>query len=503
MGIKRPRAQKANKEIMRVLNEVQQLLTPRSIEGYLTGGFVRDTLIGRDSGDVDIVVGAQAMELARDVAKALGGTFVPLDEVHEIARVALPGGKWEVGGEQGEPLHIDLATMHGSIGEDLALRDFTMDAIAIDLREIADPGAPLIDPFGGQRDLEAGVVRSISEEAFRRDPARLLRAPRLAAEFGFSLADETREQIKRHHLLITQVAGERVRDELCRLIAAPKAAKWLRLLDELGLLLAILPELSPTKGAEQPKEHFWDVFEHSIETIAALEFLLRMEGSEYFSNEIMAFVPWSLELERHFEEEVASGHRRKTLLKLAGLLHDIAKPQTRTIEETGRTRFFGHATEGANMARDILDRLRFSVREKEMVRGMIEHHMRPGQLAGEEELPTQRAIYRYFRDSGDVGIDTIFLNLADHLAARGPNLETEEWRRHTQSVAYVLDQRFMEEGVVSPPKLISGHDLIDTLGMSPGPEVGQLLEAVREAQAAGEVTTREEALLFVRKRKAP
>jgi poly(A) polymerase len=207
MGIKRPRAQKANKEIMRVLNEVQQLLTPRSIEGYLTGGFVRDTLIGRDSGDVDIVVGAQAMELARDVAKALGGTFVPLDDVNEIARVALPGGKREVGGEQGEPLHIDLATMHGSIGEDLALRDFTIDAIAIDLREIADPGAPLIDPFGGQRDLEAGLVRSISEEAFRRDPARLLRAPRLAAEFGFSLADETREQIERHHLLITQVAG--------------------------------------------------------------------------------------------------------------------------------------------------------------------------------------------------------------------------------------------------------------------------------------------------------
>jgi poly(A) polymerase len=494
MRIKRARVKK---EVMKVLIEVQELLTPRSIEGYLSGGFVRDALIGRDSDDVDIIIGAEAMELARQVAKALGGTFVPLDQENEIARVVLSGKGW---GEQKKPLHLDLATMRGSIGEDLAQRDFTIDAIAINLREIADPSAPLIDPFGGQRDLEAGVVRAISEEAFRRDPARLLRGPRLAAEFGFSLADETRAQIERHHQLITQVAAERVREEFCRLLAAPKAAEWLRLLDELGLLLAILPELSPSKGAEQPKEHFWDVLAHSIETVATTEFLLRIEGSGYLSDEILAFVPWSQALEGHFEEEVASGHKRKTLLKLAGLLHDIAKPQTRTIEETGRTRFFGHAKEGAAIAQGILERLRFSVREREMVHKMIEHHLRPGQLAGEEELPTRRAIYRYFRDTGDVGIDTIFLNLADHLATRGPNLELEEWRRHAESMAYVLEQRFGEESVVSPPKLISGHDLIDILGMSPGRELGQLLEAVREAQAAGEIATREEALLFIQKR---
>jgi poly(A) polymerase len=121
-------------------------------------------------------------------------------------------------------------------------------------------------------------------------------------------------------------------------------------------------------------------------------------------------------------------------------------------------------------------------------------------LAGEDELPTKRAIYRYFRDTGDVGIDTIFLNLADHLATRGPNLELKEWRRHTRSVSHVLEERFSEVSVVSQPRLINGHDLIDILGMSPGPEMGRLLEAVREAQAAGEVTTRDEAFRFVQKR---
>jgi len=476
---------------------VQQLLDQRLIESYLTGGFVRDTLMGRDSDDIDIVVRGGAMELARSFARDLEGTFVPLDREDDIARVVLSADRW--GGQKGH-LHLDLATMHGSIAEDLALRDFTIDAIAIDMREVARPRAPLIDPFGGQRDLEAGVVRAISEEAFQRDPARLLRAPRLAAEFGFSLAGETRAQIERHHRLITQVAAERVRDEFCRLLAAPKAAGGLRLLDELGLLLAILPELSLTKGAEQPKEHYWDVLEHSIETVAAIEFLLHIEGLKYSSDEVLNPVPWSLALEEHFEQDISSGHRRKTLLKLAGLLHDIAKPQTRSIDEKGRTRFLGHAREGATLAQGMMERLRFSVREREMVQRMIEYHLRPGQMAGDEELPTQRAIYRYFRDAGDVGIDTIFLNLADHLATRGPDLELEPWLRHARSASYVLEQRFREDGIVSPPKLISGHDLIDIMGMSPGPELGQLLEAVREAQADGEVTTREEALLFVQKR---
>jgi poly(A) polymerase len=488
---------RAKQETMQVLTMVQQLLERRSIEGYLTGGFVRDTLIGRDSDDIDIVVRGEAIGLARRFAQELEGTFVPLDQVDDIARVVLSSDRW--GGQKGH-LHLDLATMHGSIAEDLALRDFTIDAIAVDMKEIASPGAPLIDPFGGQRDLEDGVVRAISEEALKRDPARLLRACRLAAEFGFSLADETRAQIERHHNLITLVAAERVSHEFCRLLAAPKAAGWLRLLNELGLLLAILPELSPTKGAEQPKEHHWDVLEHSIETVAAIEFLLHSEGLGYVSDEVLNPVPWSLELEEYFEQAISSGHRRKTLLKLAGLLHDIAKPQTRSIDEKGRTRFLGHAREGATIARGIMERLRFSVREREMVQRMIEHHLRPGQMAGDEELPTQRAIYRYFRDTGDVGIDTIFLNLADHLATRGPELELEAWLRHVRSASYVLEQRFREDGIVSPPKLISGHDLIDILGMRPGPELGQLLEAVREAQADGEVTTREEALLFVQKR---
>jgi poly(A) polymerase len=445
----------------------------------------------RGSADVDIAVGANAMELAPSVADALGGRFVPLDEEKGIARVVLA--------KEG-PVYLDIATMRGSIADDLALRDFTIDAMAVSLGEMANPDAPVIDPFGGRRDVEAGVVRAIGEEAFRRDPARLLRAPRLAAECGFRLDDATRAQISRNHQLISEVAGERVRDELCRLLDVPDSARWLRLLDELGLLSEVFPELAPTKGSEQPKEHYWDVFDHSIETVATVEFLLRIGRSDYFGDEFLAVAPWSPVFEAYFDSKVAGGHSHKMMLKLTALLHDIAKPQTKTFEETGRMRFFGHSQEGAKMAAGIMERLRFSAREKEMVSGMIEHHLRPGQLSRDRELPTPRAIYRYFRDTGEVGIDTIFLNLADHLAARGPMMQFDSWREHAEVMEFVLEERFKEQSIVSPPKLISGHDLMDAFGMSPGPEVGELLEAVREAQAAGEVGTKEEALDFVRHR---
>jgi len=185
------------------------------------------------------------------------------------------------------------------------------------------------------------------------------------------------------------------------------------------------------------------------------------------------------------------------MLKMAALLHDMAKPQTKSTEATGRIRFLGHGKEGAVMAASILERLRFSTKEIKLVETMVRHHLRPGQMSN-VGLPTPRAIYRYFRDTGDAGIDTLFLSLADHLATRGPRLDMAAWQEHAQMVEYVLAQRLEQQSRVTPPKLVDGHDLIDIFGMSPGPEVGEILEAVREAQAAGDVATRDEALSYIR-----
>ncbi len=233
----------------------------------------------------------------------------------------------------------------------------------------------------------------------------------------------------------------------------------------------------------QPKEHFWDVFDHSLETVAGVERLLREQDNDKQA-ELIALVPWSPEMARHFAQESAGGRTRRALLKLAALLHDIGKPATKTIEQSGRMRFLGHAKEGSAMAVQIMERLRFSNREIKMVQLMIEHHLRPGFLLS-EDMPSRRAIYKYFRDTGDVGIDTLFLGLADHLAARGPTLDLDQWRKHAEVTQYILSKWFEEKATVMPPKLIDGHILIEKLGLSPGPQIGQLLEMVREAQAGG------------------
>jgi len=487
-----------------LLSRVSHILTGDGVKSYLTGGFVRDVLLKRDTADIDIAVDADALEVASRVAMALGGKYVPLDEVNGVGRVILFNHGVTSTRERWE---IDFSKLKGNIEQDLAQRDFTVDAMAIDLEELTflDEGElikvgeamlkmpALIDPFGGRDDLNKGILRVVADTAFPSDAARLLRAVRLAAELGFIIENETEALISRHSGLITGVAGERVREELLRLLALPGAGNLLAYSDEIGLLTAMIPEMVRCKGVEQPKEHFWDVFRHSLQTVVAAEFLLREGSWDHTDAKVLAAVPWSDEIRKHFAQEVSSGSTRKSLLKLAALLHDVAKPQTKTIEESGRVRFLGHGEQGAAIASDILERLRFSAKEIKMVAMMVKYHLRPTQM-GRYELPTRRAIYRYFRDTGDTGVDILFLSLADHLAARGPTLDMAAWHEHTRIVEYVLAQRYEQQSLTAPPRLVDGNDLINIFNLRPGRKIGKILEAVREAQAAGELATREEAI---------
>jgi len=479
-----------NPRVSSLLATVGNLLTEQGVRSYLVGGFVRDVLLGRDTADIDIAVAQDGVEIARKVASALGGRPVLLDKVKRVGRVVIASkeARWE----------LDFSSLQGGIEHDLAQRDFTIDAIAVDLGEL-NKDAPLIDPFDGWADLGRGVIRAVSETAFQSDAVRLLRAVRLAAELGFSLDSHTEAQVRDNCHLISDVAGERIREELLRLLAAPHSERFLPYLDKLGLVTAIIPELAGARGVKQPREHFWDVLDHSIATVVAVDFILHEGGWEYAGDKVLAVAPWSELLARHFVQEVSHGSTRRLLLKLAALLHDVAKPQTKAIGEDGRMHFLGHAKLGAMVAVSILERLRFSSKEIKLVEIMVREHLRPGQMS-QGELPTHRAIYRYFRDSGEAGIDTLFLSLADHLATRGPELELAGWQEHARIVEYVLDQRFEQQRLVAPPRLVSGHDIINTFGLKAGPKIGKLLEAIREAQASGEITTREEALSYIRER---
>jgi hypothetical protein len=195
---------------------------------------------------------------------------------------------------------------------------------------------------------------------------------------------------------------------------------------------------------------------------------------------------------------MSEGRSRATLLKLTGFLHDVAKPQTRAPDATGRIRFFGHADLGAEMAQGILQRLRFGRRETAFVARLIDAHLRPGQLS-QDGPPTRRAMFRFFRDTGDAADGVLLLSLADALAARGPRMTLEDWRQGVGYIAYLLSRRYEDEGIVRPLRLITGEDVMREISIGPGPDVGRLLAALEEAQATGEVSNREEALEFVRR----
>lgn len=469
-----------------LLGKVSNFITRQNINGYIVGGYVRDALLGRPTRDIDIAI-PEALEIAKKLAKALDGKFIALDKSNGVARVVLVdytlGSRWS----------LDFSTIEGDIESNLSHRDFTIDAMAINLREM--DRACFIDPFQGQQDLERGLIQVVGETAFQDDPLRLLRAARLSAEYGFTISEKTENLIQAQSQLIRHVAGERVKEELCRLLSTSKSATFLYYLDRLSLLTAIFPELTPTKGVEQPWEHFWDVFQHSIETVAGVESLL--EAKEIEQDQVLSLAPRSSAFIQHFNEEIGSGVTRGILLKLAALLHDIAKPQTKSIEPNGRARFLGHTKEGAVVAGNILQRLRFSTRETRIIQKMIESHLRLWQM-GSNGKPTHRAIYRFFRDTEGISIDIMFLTLADFLATQGPNLDLAQWRQHCQMMEYIWSEHVKEEARIVPSKLIDGHDLINIFGLEPGPKIGEILERVHEAQGIGEITTREEALSFAR-----
>ncbi len=475
------------------LSELSRLLAQWDHHGYIVGGFIRDWCLGRETNDIDIAVDGDAISVAREVAQALEGKFVLLDDVNGIARVII--GKEQQRGEW----HLDFSSFSGNIEDDLARRDFTIDAMAMELGQLeANLPLKLIDPFSGESDLRKKVVRAVSEQIFEADAVRLLRAVRLAAELDFAIEPGTENLIRCYSSAITKVPGERVREELLRLLALPRAAHYLRYLDELGLLLALIPELAESKGVEQPTVHFWDVFAHSLETVGATEFLIRESGWDYGNEDILASAPWSDTIAQHMSQEVSKGSNHKALLKLGGLFHDIAKPKTKSLDDGGRAHFLGHTKEGAAMAVAILERLRFSNREITLVESLVYHHLRPVQMAN-EGLPTRRAIYRYFRDTNDAGIDILFLALADYLATRGPLVDREEWKRHCELINYILAEHEKQQTQLLPVKLVDGHELMKAFDLTPGSLIGELLGMVREAQASGEISAKKEALALVRK----
>ena len=478
----------SDEQLKGIIGFLRRAVTPC----YLAGGYVRDWLLGQPSKDVDVVVPGGAIPLARRLADATGGAFYALDEETDAARIVYPVPS---------DLIVDVAAMRGpDIVADLKARDFTINAMAMDVGDCFKPQPPILDPCGGQSDLKAHILRATSEQAFQQDPVRLLRALRFAAALNVRIEPQTERWIRRDARLIPRPSAERIRQEVALIMASQGAADHLQRMDELGLLRHVLPELAALKGVAQSEPHIHDVYEHTLVTVAEVERLAAFPDAQLGPDEKEFLSPFAIDLGAHFGQVICEGRKRSTLLKFAAMLHDVGKPETQTLDEGGRIRAFGHEGVGAETAQNVLTRLRFSSQEIRLIGTIVEHHMRPGWLLKEPSV-TRRAIYGFFRDTGDGGVDVMMLALADQLATRGDTLTREHWRDYLGLAHRMLDNYFRRpEEVVEPPQLVSGNDVMSLLGLAPGPQVGELLEVVREAQAEGSVRTREEALEFLRER---
>jgi len=261
-------------------------------------------------------------------------------------------------------------------------------------------------------------------------------------------------------------------------------------LDRLDLLCRIIPELAETKGVSQPKEHYWDVWGHLMHTVETAERVTK--GHQ--NSPVYSLVHWTAETDAYFGREVSDGHNRKTFLKLTALFHDIAKPQAKQTDETGRTRFPAHSELGAAVAAKRLARLRIGSRGIALVTKIIEEHLRPGHMMQGVERPTGRAIYRFFRDLDEAAVDTLYLSLADYLGAKGPELDLDDWGNHARMVAHVLQVGMQPPTPKEEGCPVNGHELMEYFNLNPGPLIGTILANIDEAWATGEIATREEAL---------
>jgi len=477
-------------DLFQLLFAIASILERNNYQAYIVGGFVRNWLLGREIDDIDIAVGFDAKKVAQEVAKCLGGKYVLLDETNNIARVVIVKGK--------QQLHLDFTTFLGTIEEDLERRDFTINSMAVGFNDFISGSLHLIDPFQGKNDLNKKLIRAVKKRIFEDDAARLLRAVRLAAELSFKIETNTEQLIKQYSQLITSVPGEKLREELLRILSLHYSSNLLRYLDQLNLLTGMIPELEDSRGVLQPMEHYWDVFEHSLETVAAIEFLFCNMDWQYGSGDLLKVLPMTDEWKAYFDMRVSRNSSRMIMLKIGGLLHDIAKPESKSIDVTGRIRFIGHTKQGAAKVAAILNKLRFSSREIKLAEKLVYYHLRPVQIANVGLPPTSRAIYRYFRDTDDAGIDVLFLALADYLAARGPNINMEEWKQHNCLISYIIEEHEKQQNKLLPAKLVDGHDLISIFGLTSGPLIGKLLRLVREAQATGKVCSKDDALALIR-----
>jgi len=438
---------------------------------YLVGGAVRDALLGRPPHDWDLVTANDFQGTARDLARELKAHLVPL-------------------GKPGQPLirlvtadtALDLTPLEGvTLEEDLQRRDFTINAMAWDLSRNR-----LADPLKGLQDLKAGIVRRVTPRAFPEDPVRMLRAYRLAAQLRFRIESATEGQIRQASYQIQHSAGERQRDELCKLLALPDSHGWVTAMAASGLLFNIFPELEATRHCDQGRYHDLTVWDHTLAAFRHLE-------------QILADLPLLTAGRENPASFLPQQNLAPPLLKLALLLHDMGKPPCRSRDTTGDIHFIGHERQGAGMAAHVCRRLRLSNAQSTGIIHLIQRHLDPLALYQAQRQGTlrPRGITRFFNRNHPWVTELLLHALADQQGKKQAQAAGKSgFNRFVTHLHDLYRTDFLVRSNQQP--LLTGRDLRDELGLVPGPVFKHILNRVEEARLSGEIQRRSEALELAR-----
>ncbi len=472
---------------------------------WLVGGAPRDRALGRETYDLDVVVEGSPEAAARAIARAAGAVgrsdrvtrsgaadggaagsgaaCFELSEEFSGWRVVARDRGWQV---DVQPLR------GGSLAADLRMRDFTVGAIA----EPVGGGEP-VDPLGGLADIAARRLRMAYAGAFADDPLRVLRLVRLALELRFTVDPDTARAATCAAPALQDVAGERVFMELRRIVASARVLDGLELMDSLRITAAVLPELDALHGVQQSRYHHRDVHGHTLEVLEQA-IALRADPAAVLDSAELA-EPIAALLAEPLADELTRGEA----LRWGALLHDIAKPLTAAVgrEADGRERitFLGHDVRGAEMAREVLGRLRTSERLRAHVAALVRHHLRLGFLVHDPQPLARRTVFDYLQNTAPVEVDVTLLSVADRLGTRGDRAQ-EAIAAHMRLARAMLADALDWRAAGGPPApLWRGDELAGALGLAPGPRLGEVLAELAAARYAGEILTREQALEHARR----
>lgn len=459
-----------------LLKCVYRFAKTRKIRLYLVGGALRDALLGRlkDDPDYDFCLKKNAINFGRSLSRKLRAGFVVLDKEHGACRI--------VKKVKDHTFTLDFTDFRGStLEEDLLHRDFTINAIAFQLEKVFDRGNlfdDLIDLYQGIKDLEKKRIRIANKKSFSEDPLRILRAFSFSCLLGFKIEKETLRSAELEKHKLKDVSLERIRDELFKILDSSDAYRYIVELDKLKILKVILPEIEKMRGVEGGPYHHLDVWGHSLEALKQLEIVIEQLKSDR-------------QIQDYLNQNISAERKRKGLIKLGAILHDIGKPKALR-REGGKIKFHGHERIGLEMSKEIARRLRLSCDEITALQKMVLWHLRPGYLADNDEL-TPRAIFRYLRDTDQEAVSTLLLSLADQRATRGPLTTKDSRVRHEKLVSALIEEYYRRSKQKKLPRLINGDELMKKFHLEPSPLIGKILSEIEELQAIGKIKNKTQA----------